>query len=211
MCLNYFVFPWIDRKNHKEYIDYLSKELFGVVDFNDAELNRLTTNVLEDNRNDKIITDGLALILRWNDLKDNFHYVVHNTTATQVHASVENFTALKNFYTDCFELIGREGGLVFRCQNISERGSQDSIPTGCPRNVVDAASFQTLDNGRKLDITNLSSNAEPKSIFANSFKSKLRNGINNNKDHFDAADQIIKYYPIIRRPNEEHQISYIEF
>jgi|GEM_PF-5665626 len=211
MCLNYFVFLWIDKQNHKAYIDYLSKELFGVADYSDAEINGFTSTVLGETRNDKIIADGLDLIRRWIELREYFHYVVHDTTATQVHASLENFTALKNFYTDCFELIGREGDLVFRCQNISERGTQDSIPPGCPKNVTDADSFKTLDNGRKLDIINLSANSEPKSIFVHSFKSKLRNGINHNKAKFDVTNQIIKYYPITKRPDEEHQISYIEF
>lgn len=48
-------------------------------------------------------------------------------------------------------------------------------------------------------------------MFINSFDNKLRNEINHFKTKVNNNTQIINYYPITKRPEEEHQIKYIDF
>jgi hypothetical protein len=50
-----------------------------------------------------------------------------------------------------------------------------------------------------------------KNIYNNCFDSKLRNGINHFKANLNTDTQIISYFPVIKRPEEEYTISYLNF
>lgn len=212
LCLNYFIYPWIDFDNQKAFISWTSNNIFKPSDFKNPELNELTEKVLNRKRVDKIRADVCDIVIRFEELRHLFFFAIDNKSKSHdSHVPIENFTKLKNFYTDCFEFIGRESELIFRLQNLKERGNQNSIPSGVPRNVVDAISFSKIDNGSKLDIICLSTDPEPKEVYINCFNSRLRNGINHNKCKIDPKTQIISYFPITKRPEEEYQIEYIEF
>ena len=210
ITLNYLVYPWIDFNNHSDLIDWLNENIFNKRNTGNAELVDFVLNVTTAELCDKIRQEIGELTIRFVDLREYFFYANNEQASDEAFAAIQDFTLLKNFYTDCFEFIGRTSHLVFRLQNFFERGNQNIVPTGCPRNVTTAATFAALDNGQKLDILNLSNENEPKLIFA-SFDSKLRNGINHFKAKIDNKTQIISYFPITRRPNEEYQIKYIDF
>ena len=95
--------------------------------------------------------------------------------------------------------------------NYVERGDVSKMPSGIPRNVNNPDDFENLSNGSKMEIFNKYSTGEILEIFENRFDSKLRNGINHFKAKLNSESQIISYYPITKRPNEEYQISYSEF
>lgn len=210
LTLNYLVYPWIDFNNHSEFINWLDKKIFNKGNTKNDKLLDYITNVATDDLCDKIRNEISELIIRFVDLRDYFFYANNEQTSANAFAANQDFTLLKNFYTDCFEFIGWTSHLVFRLQNFFERGNQNTVPTGSPRNVTTAATFAALAHGQKLDVLNLSSEREPKLVYA-SFDSKLRNGINHFKAKLDNKSQIISYYPITKKPDKEYQIKYIDF
>lgn len=211
LTLNYLVFPWIDFDNHSDFITWLSKNIFNQANTTNADLLDYVQNITTDDVCDKIRKDVSELTIRFVDLRENFFYANNDQSGADSFVAVQDFTQLKNFYTDCFEFIGRTSHLIFRLQNFYERGNQNTVPSSSPRNVTTAATFAALDHGQKLDVLNLSSEPEPKLIYSFSFDSKLRNGINHFKAKLDNKTQIISYYPVTKRPDEEYQIKYIDF
>lgn len=211
IALNHFVFPWINEENHIEFVNWLLNDVYTNDNRDNSELINYSTVIITDDYYNHLKREILTLVNRFIELREYFHYAYNDNSSTDTYASVEGFNKLKNFYTDCFEFLGRNSHLVFRIQNLIERGSQDAVPIGSPRNVTTANEFSSIDNGRKLDIISLSSQETPKKVFNSSFDSKLRNGINHFKAKLDVDNQIISYYPITRRPEEEFQISYLDF
>jgi hypothetical protein len=211
LTLNYLVFPWIDFDNHSDFVTWLSNNIFNETNISNADILDFVQNITTDDVCDKILKDVSELTIRFVDLKENFFYANNEQSGTDSFAAVYNFTQLKNFYTDCFEFIGRTSHLIFRLQNFFERGNQNTVPSGAPKNIITAATFASLDHGQKLDVLNLSNEPIPKLIYSFSFDSKLRNGINHFKAKLDNKTQIISYYPLTKRPDEENQIKYIDF
>ena len=211
IALNHFIFPWIDFENHIEFVKWLYKDVFTEKNKDNTELIEFATNIITEDYSNHLRKEISTLVNRFIGLREYFHYAYNENSITDTYASIESFDELKNFYTDCFEFIGRNSHLVFRIQNFVERGGLDAVPPGTPRNVTNANEFSSLDNGRKLDIINLSAQDIPKKVFSNSFDSKLRNGINHFKAKLDLENQIICYYPITKRPEDEYQISYLDF
>jgi hypothetical protein len=209
--LNHLLFPWIDFDNYSDFITWLDKKIFNAANITNPDLIHFVENITTGDLCEKVRIESAELVNRFIDLKDYYFYANHDSVRIDNYAGFNDFNKLKNFYTDCFEFIGRTSHLVFRLQNFRERGNQNSVPSGCPRNITDALSFEGLEHGRRLDILNLSSEPEPKLVFSKSFQSKLRNGINHFKTKINSETQIISYYPITKRPDEEHQIMYIDF
>jgi hypothetical protein len=97
-------------------------------------------------------------------------------------------------------------------QNLSERGSQNAVPTGTPSNVSDAATFNAIDHGRKLPILRLSTGRILKGVYREkSFDNRLRNGINHYKARLHDDTQVITYFPITAKPNKQFSVKYIDF
>ena len=211
LTLNFLVFPWIDFKNHDSFVKWLSEEIFKEDTFANNDFDDFAQNILSEQECDNLNNEIAVLTNQFVDLRENFRYAYNNEKTYDEFTGSQNFIALKNFYTDCFEFIGRTSHLIFRLQNLFERGSQDIVPSGVPKNVVSANVFSTLNHGDKLDILLLSSGNELKEIYRKSFDNRLRNGINHFKSKLDENTQIISYYPITKRPEEEYQIKYIDF
>jgi hypothetical protein len=211
LTLNYLVFPWIDFDNHSNFITWLNKNIFNQSNSANSDLLDFVQNITSDDVCVKIRKDVNELIIRFVDIRENFFYANNDQNDTDGFAAVQDFTRLKNFYTDCFEFLGRTSPLIFRLQNFYERANQNTVPSGSPRNVTTAATFAALDHGQKLDILNLSSEPEPKLLYSYSFDSRLRNGINHFKAKLDTKTQTISYFPVTKRPDEEYQIKYIDF
>ncbi len=210
-ALNFMVYPWIDFDNHSEFVDWLNDNIFNSANKTNAELINFVQNIVSDDMIKNLREEISELIIRFIDIKDLLYFAYNEKTTTDSYVSVEGFVQLKNFFTDCFEFIGRNSHLIFRLQNFKERGMLDAIPTGVPRNVSNASDFSTLDNRRKLDILKLSSDLIPQKIYTKSFDNKIRNGINHYKAKLDLKTQVISYYPITERPKEEYQLKYIDF
>lgn len=209
--LNYMVFPWIDFENHSRFPEWLDTNIFNSKNVQDAELLDFIYNVTTDDLCNKVKSDFCELILRFVDIREYFFYANHEPSSDSNFAGIQDFVKLKNFYTDCFEFIGRTSHLIFRLQNFFERGSQNSVPPGSPKNITTAAEFAALDHGQRLDVLNLSTEIVPKLIYSKSFDNKLRNGINHFKAKIDSSTQVISYYPITKKPDEEYQIKYMDF
>lgn len=211
LALNHLVYPWIDFKNHSEFVNWITDNIFNQENITNSDLIDYVTNIIDEDVCAKIRNDNSELINRFVDLREYFYYANHNTINTDDFAAISNFNLLKSFYTDCFEFIGRTSQYIFRIQNFYERGNQNNVPTTSPRNVTDSDSFSTLDNGQKLNILNLSTEDIFKKIYNDCFDSKLRNGINHFKTNLNKETQIISYFPITSRPEEEYTISYLNF
>lgn len=212
LSLNFFVFPWIDSDSHSDFVTWVSGNIFNESSLSNAELTSIVNEYAGEPNYSKVQNEIAELIVRFIELREYFEYAyIDGQNAVDNFAANHDFSRLKNFYTDCFELLGRESHLVFRFQNMKERGGQDNVPTGSPRNVNSADDFKGMNHGNRLDIIELSSDDEPKLIFSNSFDSKLRNGINHYKAKLDPDSQVIKYYPITRDPEREFTIDYIDF
>lgn len=211
LVLNFLVYPWIDFKKHKEFTEWLNGKIFGERFIKDNDFKDLYLNIISDVEIKKIRTEIGLLNIQFAQIKENFSYAYNDQSTIDNFAGNQEFNKIKNFYCDCFEFMGRSSHIVFRLQNLFERGNQNSIPNGSPKNVKDANSFASLAHGNKLDIIKLSSDPIPIDIFINSFDNKLRNGINHFKTSIDNNSQVISYYPITKKPNDEYQIKYIEF
>ena len=209
--LNYFLHPWVYSSSYKEFAEWTSNFYFNEDRLSNTNIINFATEILSDSETKQISDDFCDLIIRFIDVRDFLLLANALDIETETYVSVTDFTTLKNFYTDCFEFVGRNGHIIFRLQNLFERGDQDLVPDGCPRNVNSANDFQRLDNGKKIDVINLSNEETLKDLFSNSFNHRLRNGINHFKSKFNTESQIISYYPITRRPNEEHTIKYFDF
>jgi len=208
-CLHFFIFPWVDFDNHRDYVQFLSSNFFSYRNYKNPKLNDFMNSFSGKISND-MTEDLVNLVTRFIDFRENLIYA-NQEVHTLTHASIENFTALKNFYTDCFEFLGKYSHLIFRLQNLIERGDQESLPTGLPKNILSIEDFNSSDNGSKASYLKLSKTPELIEIFDNAFNSRLRNGINHFKAKMESSTQIISYYPVTKRPEEEHQISYSEF
>lgn len=211
LVLNNFIYPWIDFDNHAEFVEWLSKIFFDRKNLKNPDLQDFIYNVMTKDVCNRIKLEAGDLTIRFSDLREYFLYAYNEHKIAEEFVAIEGFNLLKNFYTDCFEFVGRTSHLIFRLQNFSERGNQDSIPDGCPKNVTTATEFVALDHGQKLDILTLSNQTEPKSVYTKSFNNKLRNGINHFKAKIDNETQVIYYYPITKKPDERFQIKYIDF
>lgn len=211
LSLNYLVFPWIDFDNHSDFVGWLDNNIFNSTNINNTDLLDYIQNITTIDLCNNIRQEVCELTIRFVDLREYFFYANNVQNVGHSFAGIQDFTKLKNFYTDCFEFIGRTSHLIFRLQNFFERGNQNTVPIGSPKNVTTAATFAALDHGQKLDVLILSKETEPKLLYTKSFDSKLRNGINHFKAKLDINTQIISYYPITKKPNEEFQIKYIDF
>lgn len=211
LVLNFLVFPWIDFKNHNQFVLWLNKKIFEDNFLNDDDFKEIYLNIINDAEITRLRYEIGLLNIQFAQLKDNFTYAYNKEVISDTYTGTQDFNLIKNFYCDCFEFLGRTSHIIFRLQNLFERGNQNSVPTGCPKNVTDANSFSSLNHGNKLEILLLSTDIIPKEIYAESFDNKLRNGINHFKTKVDANTQIISYYPLTHKPDEEHQISYIDF
>ncbi|WP_159476497.1 hypothetical protein [Chryseobacterium sp. 18068] len=208
LSLNHIIYPWIDFDNHRDFVLWLTQNVF--VENNVEELKEFV-DVFDEYVCEKIREDMGGLLIRFIDLKDYFLYANPEDLRKDGFAAINNFDHLKTFYTDCFEFMGRTSQYVFRLQNIYERGNQNSVPPGTPRNVTDADSFALLKNGLKLSIIELSTEENFKRIYRNCFDSRLRNGINHFKVKIDANTQLITYFPLENRSSQEFTIQYIDF
>lgn len=208
LSLNYLIFPWIDFDNHRDFVLWLSQNVFIK---NNAEALKEFVDVFDEDVCEKIREDIGELLIRFIDLRDYFLYANPEDLRKDGFAAMYNFDHLKTFYTDCFEFLGRTSQYVFRLQNLYERGNQNSVPPGAPRNVTDADSFALLANGLKLPILELSTEENFKSIYRNCFDSRLRNGINHFKVKIDTQTQLITYFPVDKNPTQEFTIQYIDF
>lgn len=211
LALNHLLYPWIDFKNHSEFVKWITDNVFNEVNSTNTDLIDYVTNIIDEDVCAKIRSDNSELILRFVDLREYFYYANHDIIDTDDFASISNFNLLKSFYTDCFEFIGRTSQYIFRIQNFYERGNQNNVPPTSPRNITDSDSFSSLDNGQKLSVLNLSTEEIFKNIYNDCFDNKLRNGINHFKANLNAETQIISYFPITKRPEEEYTISYLTF
>ncbi len=210
-ALNYMIFPWIDSDNHLEFVDWLNEKIFNSTNVTNTELINFTQNIVTEEIIINLKEEISELIVRFIDNRDLFHFAYNKRLTSENYVSVEGFVSIKSFYTDCFEFIGRNSHLIFRLQNFKERGMLDAVPVGVPGNVSNASDFAALDNGKKLDILKLCSDLVPQKMYTNSFDNKIRNGINHYKAKLDLQSQIISYYPITKRPEEEYQLKYIDF
>jgi hypothetical protein len=206
---NMFLNSWIDYEEIEDYKKWLHKKIFTKKFFLKTDINQYlfiyTNDYIEEMQ--YYICD---LIIRFIDMRKYLIYSYGTNSVGDNYVSEQDFISIKNFYSDCFEFVGRYSHLVFRLQNIYERGSQNIMPNGVPKDVVSADIFMSIDNGRKLDIINLCSEVIPKRVFCSFFDNKLRNGINHYKTIYEEATQIIKYYPITRNPGQEFTLSYME-
>ncbi len=211
LCLNYLIFPWIDYHNHSDYVHWLTDNIFNESNLKNPDLLDFVENITTNDLCNKLRNEISELVARFIDLREYFFYANNRALKNEAFAAIQDFNKLKNFYTDSFEFIGRTSTLIFRLQNFFERGNQNIVPTGVPKNINTAASFAALDHGQKLDILNLSSEPTLKLLYTKSFDSRLRNGINHFKAKLNPENQIISYYPITKKPYEEFQIKYIDF
>jgi len=211
LVLNYLMYPWIDFDNHSTFVSWIDKNIFNKANLSNADPIDFVENIMTDDYCKKIRREINDLSIRFTDLRDYFLYATNQPSTADTFISNESYLLLKNFYTDCFEFLGRTSHLIFRLQNFFERGNQNAVPTGAPRNITDAATFSSLDHGQKLDILLLSTEVVLRDVYLNSFNSKLRNRINHFKARLDEKTHIISYYPVTKRPDEEHQIKYAEF
>lgn len=211
LSLNRLMSSWINFNNHAEYVEWLCSVIFTPQNHTNPEITAFINEIFDPNVTDKIKLDIAELTLRFIELREYFFYAVGSENADDNYAALNNFNELKSFYTDCFEFIGRTSQYIFNIQNFHERGALNRIPPGCPRNVIDGKSFSELNHGEKLNVLNLSSDNPLQLLFRDCFDSRLRNGINHFKAKLDPDSQIIYYYPVTKRPEEEHQISYINF
>jgi hypothetical protein len=211
LALNRLMAAWINFEDHAAYVDWLSANIFNELNFSSAETNRFIEDIFDVDVTEKIKIDIADLTRRFIDLREYFFYANGEQSKSGHYAAVNNFNLLKSFYTDCFEFVGRTSHYIFMLQNFSERGTLDSVPTGCPRNVTDGESLSQLNNGEKLSVINLSEDEILKAMYNDCFDSKLRNGINHFKARLDHDSQMIYYYPITKRPEEEYNIPYIDF
>ncbi|AUC23429.1 hypothetical protein BTO15_15555 [Polaribacter sejongensis] len=209
--LNHFVFPWIDYEKHSDFIQYLFDTLFKESAFKNPQLNDVADYYTNDSFLQNFNHECSSLINEFIDLRFDFVYTFQDVDFKEKNISTINFTKLKSFYTDCFEFLGRYSIIPIKFMNYVERGDITAMPAGTPRNVNNPDDFENLSNGSKMEIFNKYSTGEIFEIFENRFDSKLRNGINHFKAKLDSESQIISYYPITKRPNEEYQISYSEF
>lgn len=211
LTLNYFVFPWIDFDSYASFVSWLDENIFNSTNINNTDLLNYTQNVTTINLINEIRQEVSELTIRFVDLKEYFFYTNREQSDGDNFTGIQDFIKLKNFYTDCFEFIGRTSHLIFRLQNFFERGNQNAVPITSPKNVTNASAFDALDHGQKLDILILSNIPETKLLYTKSFDNKLRNGINHYKAKLDSNSQIISYYPITKKPDKEYQIKYIDF
>lgn len=211
LTLNHLMFPWIDFESYSAFVSFISQSVFNKVHLTNSDLIDFVDVVMNDDYNKKIKQEINELTIRFSDLREYFFYATNQPSATDSFASNEGYLLLKHFFTDCFEFLGRTSHLIFRLQNFVERGSQNSVPKGVPRNVTSASVFSALDHGQKLDILLLSTEPAFREMYVKSFNSKLRNGINHFKARLDQTTHIISYYPVTKRPDEEHQIRYLDF
>lgn len=211
LALNRLVSVWINFLDHAEFVDWMSFNIFNIENFNTNELKRYVNDIFDIDVSYKIKVDIADLTIRFIDLREYFYYANGDEINADEFAGVNNFNLLKSFYTDCFEFVGRTSQYIFMIQNFFERGSVDNVPAGCPRNVIDGESFSLLNHGEKLNVLNLSIEERLKRIYRDCFDNKLRNGINHFKARLDPETQIIYYYPITKRPDDEYSIPYIDF
>lgn len=211
LVLNFLIYPWIDFENHKQFVEWLNDKVFNDKYINNPDFKTIYLDIITEEEINKLRSEISLLNIQFSKIKDNFYYAYNKETTTDSFTGVQEFNEIKSFYCDCFEFIGRTSHIIFRLQNLFERGNQNNIPAGTPRNVTDALTFKALNHGNRLDILILSSDPIPKGLYLNSFDNKLRNGINHFKTKVDSNTQIISYYPITRRPDEEYQIKYIDF
>ena len=210
-ALNFMVYPWIDFNNHSEFVDWLNNNIFTSANKTNAEIINFVQNIVSDDLIQNLREEISELIIRFIGIRDLLYFAYNEKSTTDSYVSVEGFVILKNFFTDCFEFIGRNSHLIFRLQNFKERGMLDALPSGVPRNVSNASDFAGLDNGRKLEILKLSTDVIPQKIYTKSFDNKIRNGINHYKAELNLKSQMISYYPIKNRPEEEYRLKYIDF
>lgn len=203
-------YPWINFDKIDNLTNYLNQNIFTEQNVNNHELLTFVNDNFTSERKKNCLTDITDIIERFINNRNFFLYSSTNIS-NQLFVSIEDFIALKNLYTDCFEFLGRYGDLVFALQNFKERTALDNVPVGCPRNIVDVESFKDIDNGKKKEIFELSTDKELKAIYGDCYDNKLRNGINHYKAKIDKTEQIISYYPSKNKPEEEYQINYIDF
>lgn len=153
--LNFIVYPWIDFDNHSEFVNWLNKNIFTSTNKTNAEIINFVQNIVTDDVIQNLREEISELIIRFIGIKDLLYFAYNEKSTTDSYVSVEGFVKVKNFFTDCFEFIGRNSHLIFRLQNFQERGMLDAVPAGVPRNVSNASDFAGLDNGRKLEILKL--------------------------------------------------------
>jgi hypothetical protein len=211
LTLNVLMYPWIDFHDYTKFVDWLNNNIFNKSNITNPDLLGFINDVTTQEICDTIRNEICELTIRFIDLREYFQYVYSETEDEDDFVPIENFTHLKNIYTDCFEFIGRTSHLVFRLQNFYERGNQHAVPPGSPRNITSADIFASLDHGVKLDVLTLSAEEVPKSLYIRSFDNRLRNGINHYKARLDIKTQIISYFPIKSQPERTFQIKYLDF
>jgi hypothetical protein len=211
VILNHLVFPWIDFEKHSDFIEFLFNKLFSPASLENRELEIICSTYTENDFLKKFNHDCSLLITRFIELRDLFKLTYQNVDFKESIISNPNFTEVKSFYTDCFEFLGRYSIIPLKLMNVIERGSIDSMPSGIPRNIFSTIDYDLMNNGNKIEVIEKCTTIEIVELFTERFDSKLRNGINHFKTKFNSNTQIISYYPVTKRPNEEYQISYEDF
>jgi len=208
LSLNHMIYPWIDFDNHKDFVLWLTQNVF--IEKNIVALREFV-DVFDEDVCERIREDIGGLLIRFIDLRNYFLYANPVELKNDGYVAIHNFNQLKTFYTDCFEFMGKTSQYVFCLQNLFERGSQNNVPLGSPKNVTDAESFARLKHGSKLPIIELSTEANFKNLYKDCFDNKLRNGINHFSVKIDEQTQLITYFPLEKDPTQEFTILYIDF
>ena len=210
-CINFIIGHWLNT-DFEGYVNFLKDELYNKEEEHFEAVRDFFTNNFDDDILAEMRAEFCDLIIRFIENRDSFLFVYKDDISDDSFISNENFVVLKNFFTDCFETLGKRAELIFRLQNILERGDENTVPTDAPRDIIDAQSLSNRKHGNKLEVLDKSQIPQFEEIFSNdSFDHRLRNGINHQKAHLNKREQIISYYPITARPDQEFTITYHDF
>ena len=210
-CLNHIIEPWLNI-DFDSFIQFLKSDVYNNHQVYFPKIQSFFSTNLNNENLDSLRVDCCDLIIRFIQNRENFFYIYKEDVTDDEYISNENFITLKNLYTDCFETLGKYAHLIFRLQNIIERGDEDSVPSDAPRDITDANSISHRSHGNKLEVLEKSNIPEFEKIYSqNTFDHRLRNGINHQKARLDKKKQIISYYPINNRPNQEFIMGYNDF
>lgn len=210
-CVNHVIRHWLNI-DFNSFVSFLKSDVYNDCKSYYDKIQDFFSDQLNNNEFDSLRVECCDLIIRFIRNKESFLYVYKEEISEDDYISNENFVTLKNFYTDCFETLGKYSHLIFRLQNIIERGNENSVPSDAPRDITNAESLSNRNHGNKLEVLEKSNIPELEYLYSgNSFDHRLRNGINHQKAHLNRKEQTISYYPITSRPDEEFTIGYHEF
>lgn len=122
----------------------------------------------------------------------------------KLYLSTVDYTEVKSFYAEAFELLSRWSIFWVGLENIEKRGDYDKLVT-----IKSLSDFCKLTNGKKSEY--ISNHSWLKDYYLCTIDNKIRNGIDHVKTNYDAHSQIIEYYPNVNKPNEKMEIALVDF